>query len=132
MGAKGAELELMAAAAAQLRTSTEYVAGLAGQVINNVLDVFTATFDSTGMITRSYAVAAGSVKVRNLSGANAVTFAAGGPQATVPTTGVGVAVVPLGVSDTVPLAGHEFTLYGTSGQSVSVQVFTAAVRPVTP
>jgi len=112
------------------QTQTEFMERLAGQAINHVLEVFTATFPVGGQISRDYAVAAGAVEVNNLAAAaNIVTVSSGSPGELAPTGGVGVYLVAGGTSRTVAIASRQFTLYGTEGDEVSVQVFTAGLRP---
>ncbi len=115
----------------QAQTTTEFAAQLAGQAINDTLEVFTGVFDATGQFTREYGVAAGSIEVSNWGvAANFVTLTSGGPGSAVP-VGTGCYVIAGGQSRTVALASRQFTLYGTAGDKFSLQVFTAAVRPTT-
>lgn len=113
------------------QTQTAFVERLAGQAVNNVLDVRTHTFDATGQLALAYGVAAGCIAVSNPTGNATVTVSSAGPGSSAPTTGVGVYQVPAGTERTVALASTQVTLYGTSGQSISFQVFTAAIRPGT-
>lgn len=46
-----------------------------------------------------------------------------------PSAGIGVAVVPAGQTHIINLASHTFTLYGTAGDQVLVQAFTAGAPP---
>lgn len=127
--------ELLEALRHQAQTTTEFMERLGGQIINNVLDVFTATFATDGVITREYNVAAGSVEVCNDLNTNTVTVssapAGGGIAGSAPGGGTGVFKVKGGATRTVALASRTLSLYGTSGDTISVQVFTAAVRPGT-
>lgn len=114
------------------QTQTEWTEQLAGQVINHVLEVRTITFDATGQYPLQWKVAAGSIEVSNPTGNGTVTVSSGGSNSTTaPPTGVGVYQVPGGTCRTVSVASRQVTLYGTAGQSISIQVFTAAVRPGT-
>lgn len=136
MGA--AEKVLTAELVAELRhvaqSTTAFAERLAGQAVNNTLDVFTAAFDSAATpITRSYSVAAGCVVVNNTSTHPITVSSAGpGPSGSVaPTTGVGIYVVAAGTERTVALASRNVTFYGTASDSFSAQVFTAPVTPGT-
>lgn len=115
------------------QTTTEWTERLAGQLVNHTLDVRTDIFPAAGYLSYDYAVAAGSVKVRNLgaAGHNVTVVSGGAVGPAVPSNGVGVWVVPSGVTDVVPLAARQLTLFGTTGDFVCLQVFTGAVRPVT-
>jgi hypothetical protein len=109
----------------EIRASmTEFGERLTTGTVNHVLGVETRMFPSTGYISRSYGGAMGSVEVRAL-GAHDVTVSAGeSPGSSVPTIGVGVYVVPAGTAALVNVAGRGFTLWGTSGETVSYQAFT--------
>lgn len=123
--------EMLSAFRHYAQTSTEFMERFAGQTINNVLEVYSGVFDTTGQITRDYNVAAGSIEVSNLGIAGhlvTVSTASGGTN--VP-TGNGTYAIDGGQSRTVALASRSVTLYGTAGDRVSFQVFTAAVRPGT-
>lgn len=129
------ERELQATLMEQLRhyaqTTTEFAAQLAGQAVNDVLEVFTGTLPPEGYITRTYHVAAGAIEVSNWGvAANFMTVRAGGPAGSVP-SGTGCYVIAGGASRTVPLASRELTIWGTAGDRFSFAVFTAAVRPST-
>jgi hypothetical protein len=113
------------------QTQTQFAAQLAGQAINDTLEVFTGVFDATGQFTREYGVAAGSIEVSNWGvAANFITVTSGAAAGSAP-VGTGSYVVAGGQSRTIALASRVFTLYGTAGDKFSVQVFTAGVRPTT-
>jgi len=132
---KGADRVLQAEMLAEFRhyaqTSTEFMERLAGQTINNVLEIFSGVFDATGQISRDYSVAAGSITVNNLGVAgHRITVSTSTPGGGAP-TGTGTYLVDGATSRTVPLAARQFTLYGTAGDAFAFAVFTAAVAPGT-
>lgn len=110
-------------------TQTVMMERYQGRTVNNVLHVETATFGTDGQISRNFHAPAGCIQVDNPSATNKVTVAADGPMGAAPPLGVGVFVVPAAKTRTVALASTIFTLYGTSGDTVSFQVFTAAPVP---
>lgn len=113
------------------QTTTEFAAQLAGQAINDTLEVFTGVIPAEGFFTREYGVAAGSIEVSNWGvAANFMTVTSGGPSGSVP-VGTGSYVIAGGQSRTVALASRQFTIWGTIGDKVAFQVFTGAVRPTT-
>lgn len=115
-----------------MQANTELIARLAGQEINDVLQVGTYQFDASATpITFNWHVASGSVCVDNTS-THPITVTSYGPGgAGAPTTGQGVTVVPAGARRTVPTASRQVTLYGTANDSFSFQAYTAPVRPGT-
>lgn len=131
MRAREAERLLAAELLAELRDyhqrSTEWMARIAGGIVNDVLSVETATFGADGVIHRSWHVAAGIVEVRNLSTSAEVTVTSSGPSSTAPASGVGVSVVPAEDVQYVGLASHQMTLYGTEGERVCWQAYTRGV-----
>lgn len=54
-----------------MQTNTQQTARLAGQLINDTLEVYSGAFDSTAQFTRQYKVAIGAVEVTNLGAAAA-------------------------------------------------------------
>jgi hypothetical protein len=131
-GARAANLlatEQLAELRAMTQTLSSIAARLAGNVYNETLATATATFDSTGQIALQFKVAAGSIRLRNLSVAATVTVYAGGPIGTTPTIGPGTWRVPAGQVDTIGLATRQITLYGTAGDSVSYSVYTTGNAP---
>ena len=115
------------------QTTTEFMERLAGQAINNVLEVWSGVIPPEGYLPREYNVAAGAVQVNNLGVlANVMTVSSTSPttSGTAP-SGTGTFVVAGGTCRTVPLASHNFTVYGTAGDRISIAVFTAGPRPVT-
>lgn len=122
--------EVLAALEAQHRTMTAFMERYQGIALNNTLEVCTAAFDASGLITRSFHAAVGSVQVVNLSltALHNITVVSGGPTGQVPATGRGVAVVLPGTSLTVGLAATSFTLYGTAADLVTFQAFTTGAN----
>jgi hypothetical protein len=128
MGKQQLSDEVVAALVDDIRylrgTATEMAAHLRSQAVNGVLEVATLAITSDGNLTRTYNTAVGSVVVVNAN-ATAVTVASGGPTGTVaPTSGRGVMTVPANSWLAVPIGAHQFTVYGTAGQLVGLQVFT--------
>lgn len=114
-----------------LLTQTEAIARIAGGIRNNVLESATYTFDASGVIQGRYKVAAGSMDVDNLSAANPMVLVpradAGG---TPPSQGIGMRVIPKSsYRPSIPLDSHEWTLYGTQGDQVSLAVYTSPPKP---
>lgn len=110
-----------------LNTQTEQIARIAGNIRNNVLESGTYTFDASGVIQGRYKVAAGSIDVDNLSAANAMILV---PRAdsggTPPSQGIGMRVIPkASFRPSLPLDSHDWTLYGTAGDQVSLAVYTS-------
>jgi hypothetical protein len=128
---KALTAELLESLRHQAQTTTEWMERLAGQAINNVLEVWSGTFDTTGVITREYSVAAGAIEVSNLGvAANLVTVSSSAPGSGAP-SGTGTYVIAGATRRTIALASRTVTLYGTAGDRIAFQVFTAGPRPVT-
>jgi hypothetical protein len=143
LGVLGAAAEARRAEAAEqlqatrlLITSTERVAGLTGQLINNILEVATYVIPAEGYVTREYGAAAGYVTLSPGQATRGYTIEAaparsGAAPVSAPTSGVGVFVtLPSTLPRTVPLASRVFTVYGTPGDSFSMVAGTAAPTPV--
>lgn len=122
------ERELLAMLLEEMRhlrvTQTDLMDRVAAGILNNVLLSELWTFDSTGLYTRSFNVAAGSAVVVNLSETNDITVTSSGQQSSAPTQGPGVQKIAAGTFLTLPLASRDITCYGTSGDQINVQVFT--------
>ncbi len=115
-------------------TTTEQAARASGRLINNTVVVATAIFPtttdgSTPSIMFDHRVAIGAVKITNLSAANRVTFAPSQPTAYAPGAGVGIGLVLPNSRDTISCDTHVFTLYGTAGDTVTVQAYARGVTP---
>lgn len=113
------------------QTTTEAAARLTNRSVNNVLDVQTQVFPTSGRISLRYGAAAGAIEVSNWSAAGVVTvYLAGGVDDTAPTSGVGVYRVGAGATRTISCDSHQITLYGAAGDAVTWQVWTRGVDPV--
>lgn len=110
-------------------TQTEYIEQLRSQVVNHVLACELVKFDATGQVTRGYGTPYGSVAVANHSTTGDVTVHASGPGASAPGTGPSIGFVKKATAAVLNLTGHALTLYGTAGESCTVQVFTKAQPP---
>lgn len=122
------EREVMASALDDVRTAltrqTDIMSRLAGGLLNNVLDVLWLPIPASAFLTRDYGTAAGSIVVANAIGNDQVIVTSSAPQATAPVSGPGVQPVPAGVFWSMPLGSRVWTIYGTPGDMVAVQVFT--------
>jgi hypothetical protein len=119
--------ELNAAVRSLVESSTELAGRLARRgAVNSVLESWAGVFPVTGVITRTYEVAAGSISIENLSAANKVIVTTGvaSGDTGANTTGVGVSYIRANALGRAPLADHSFTLTGTAGDSISFEVFT--------
>lgn len=96
--------------------------------MHHVLAVETWQFDPAGIITRSWHVPYAAVAVDNHS-TQPITATSGPPAASAPSSGQGVAVLPGSSAAVCELAGRTLTLYGTPGDSVTLQVFTDTQPP---
>lgn len=113
---------------------TKQAARTSGRMINDTL--LTATYQfavpgdgSTPVVALDFRVAAGSIRVTNLSATNPVTVYPGAPMGYAPAVGIGVAVVLQASSRVVVLGSHQCSIYGTAGDRVSVQVYTTPAEP---
>lgn len=118
--------ELNAAVRSLVESSTE-LAGRLGRrgAVNSILESYAGVIPASGVITRTYEVAAGSISVENLSAQKVIIttgVAAGDTGAN--TAGVGVSYIRPNALGRAPLADHSFTLTGNPGDSVSFEVFT--------
>ncbi len=122
------EKELLGAMVAELRamraTQTDLMAHIRGGIANGVLLSELITLDANGQATRTFNVSAGSIVCVNLSESTDIILASSSAQATAPQAGPGVQKISAGTFLTVPLASSSFTVYGTAGEQVNVQVFT--------
>jgi len=122
------EREVMAAALDDVQTAltrqTDIISRLAGGLLNNVLDVLYLPIPASGYLSRDYGTAAGSIVVANPASNDALTVTSSAPQATAPVSGPGIQPVPAGVFWSMPLGSRVWTIYGTPGQMVAVQVYT--------
>lgn len=123
--------EMLSELRAMRMVMTEQAAKVAGRMVNNTLGVRTATFPPGGSVALNYHVAAGSIRVTNLSATGAITVTSAGDLGYVPVEGQGMYVVPAGLRETIPVASRHITLYGTPGERVSYMVFAGATSPTT-
>jgi hypothetical protein len=121
------QAELIAAVRSLTEASTE-LAGRLGRrgSVNGVLESWAGTIPASGIITRTYEVAAGSMSLENLSAANIVTISSGVSSTDTggPTAGTGVSYARPNSRCLAPLADHSITITGTPGDKVSFEVFT--------
>lgn len=115
----------------QAVTQTEIVAYLTSGMVNNVLLVELITFDATGAATREFGTAIGSVSVANHSDTGSVIVQAGGSAGLPPGGGVAIAKVRKATFAVLNLTGHVVTLYGTAGDTATLQAFTKGQPPAT-
>jgi hypothetical protein len=121
-----AELELLGAILgelAELRVTSTAAAARGRNLVNGILDNAWDFFDSTGQITRTYGVAAGSIVILNPTSAP-VTMHAAPPGAGAPLRGRGMQIVPAFSYWTMPLGTRAWTAYGTAGNALGWQTFT--------
>jgi len=111
------------------QTMTEFAGRLGGQIVNNVLAVEALVFADSLGVERSWHAAAGAIRVVNLSAANIVTVVAGASTGYAPTSGRGVYFVRPSSSETISIASHVVTFYGTAADKMSYQAWTIGVRP---
>lgn len=132
LSAREAERAILAEAICRLHDAATKLTVVAerngGRAVNHVLKVRTATFDAGGQLAESFGVPAGSIYVSNF-GTHTVTVVARTPETSAPAAGVGVHLVAAGAREVVALASREVTLYGTSGDTVSYQIFTTGPAP---
>jgi len=95
----------------------------------SVLACETWQFDSHGVITRSWHVPFASVAVDARASTQPVTVTSSPVSEVIPTSGVGLAVIPTGKAAVCNIAGRALTLYGKAGDTVTIQVFPAAQSP---
>jgi hypothetical protein len=107
---------------------TQLVSTLRGAVVNDVLYSGQVVLDANGVATIDFETPCGSISVGNHSNA-VIVVADGGTQANAPSNGPGVFTVGASAGETINHATREFTIYGTPGAVVTVQVFT---RPQPP
>lgn len=104
-------------------TMSAMAAAQRSQIVNNVLEVASYPIDSSGTLVRTFPTQVGSIIVTNPTG-NTMTVQAGTSGSTsAPTIGRGVQLVPANSWIAIPIASHSFTVYGTAGASVGLQVF---------
>lgn len=91
----------------------------------------TAALNSDGIFTAHSGTGARAIFVVNPTGNGAVTVVAGPPAANgAPTTGPGVHIVAAGQAAVFNNETNEWTLYGTAGDTLEVQVFAVPIQPM--
>jgi len=111
-------------------TNTALVARIAGQIINDTLEVATYVIPATGVVSNQYKVAAGCIEVENFSNANQmIVVARADATGSPPSQGTGMRPIAKGTCRVVALNSHAWSIYGTAGDVVSVQAFTAGAAP---
>lgn len=129
--AQQAQTLMMAELHSAVRSLVESSTELAGRLgrrgsVNAVLESWAGVFPVSGVITRTYEVAAGSISIENLSATHSLILttgvAAGDTGAN--TAGVGVSYIRANALGRSPLADHSFTITGTAGDLISFEVFT--------
>lgn len=118
------QAELLQALTALSESSTQLAATVRALTPNGVLDVFYDVFGADGYLYRTYPVPVGSIAVVN-HGAAAVTYTSEAPTTGAPYRGRGTQKIEGKSALTIPVAGRAFTLWGTAGEAVSVQVFVS-------
>jgi hypothetical protein len=98
--------------------------GKRSQIKNNVLLVELVRFPAEGYIVRDFHVTVGSIGVINHDDTNSITYQTGTGGGSAPGNGVGIQRVEPQSFLTIPVGDRSFTLFGTSGEACSVQVFT--------
>ena len=120
------------------RQHSEFMARIGGLIFNDTLEQWSGVFPDLGggagsasFITRSYGVAAGSLRYSGIPvvATATVTISSGGPSPSGVPNGTGCHKVLANQVVTVPLASREWTVYGAAGDVVNVAVFTKGVDP---
>lgn len=120
--------ELLAQFQHFVQTQTQATARLAGRIVNDVLEVGSAKLDGNGTLTLQFHVAVGAIFIDNTAGHDVIVVAGGlNTSATAPPPGVGVYRVRTLTARPVNIAGRQVTIYGTAGDEISYQAYTAGV-----
>lgn len=118
--------ELLSAVRSLVESSTELAGRLSRRgSVNGVMESWAGVIPASGVITRTYEVAVGSISVENLSAQKLIITsgnAAGDTGAN--TAGVGVSYIRANAFGRTPVADHSFTITGNPGDSISFEVFT--------
>jgi len=120
--------QMLAEFRAFAQTHTEFMARLAGNIVNDVLRVWTVTFDATGVVSQDFHVACGSLEVENLGTHPVTVINRGDASGSAPGGGVGVRVVPAGGHRIVPIGSRTLAVYGTAGDQISLVAYTVSAR----
>jgi hypothetical protein len=118
--------ELLQAIRSVAESSTE-IAGRLGRrgSVNGVMESWAGVIPASGVITRTYEVAVGSIAVENLS-AQKLTINAGtaAGDTGANTAGVGVSYVRPTAAGRSPIGDYSFMITGNPGDLLSFEVFT--------
>jgi hypothetical protein len=90
----------------------------------------TAILDTNGRWTKNFGAESLAISVTNYTGNGQLTVQAGEPGPTAPGPGVGVHNVPAGVSQVFNNKTTAWSLYGTAGNVIDIQVFGRVVTPI--
>lgn len=101
---------------------TEFAAQTRGLSLNSVLRSELLILDANGMATVSNETDFAHVLL--VAYDSDITGVPHGPEASAPTRGVGILIVPAGKGMAVPSVGREFTVYGTAAARVLIQLFS--------
>lgn len=117
--------ELLNAIRSVAESSTE-IAGRLGRrgSVNGVIESWAGPIPASGVITRTYEVAVGSISIENLSAQKLIVntgVAAGDTGAN--TAGVGVSYVRPTALGRSPIGDHSFLITGNPGDLISFEVF---------
>lgn len=124
-----ADTELLSALVGLQRT-LDAVAQLVVSQQRRVLWSGTALIGATGIWHRRVPGGSKSIAVTNYTGNSLVTVASAAPSGAAPGPGAGTHNVPAGVFATFNNDTADWTLYGTAGQAVHVEIFSVPVNPV--
>lgn len=109
---------------------TEYAGRLEGRIVNDVLGVETAQFDANATpIVRRYHAAVGAVAIDNLSAHTMTVEAREALSGSSSGIGVGTYVVPANSHRVINVASRSFSIFGTAGDTLSFQAFSAGATP---
>jgi len=113
----------------ELQTNTAALSKLHGQVQNGVLEMATYVIPAAGYVTSQYKAPMGSIEIENF-GANPMRFAAEQPAGgAAPVVGVGRRKIASNTHRVLAAVTHVWTIYGTAGDEVAIQAFTAGPSP---
>jgi hypothetical protein len=116
----------------EMRTMTDQVARLSSGIVNKVLSTELFTIGTQGRITREFGASAGSVVVTHHGpSSGSVLVQAGSPISdSRPSNGRAMGRIDAGRTKSFALAQHELTFWGTTGDQLTVEVFTNVTAPV--
>lgn len=109
---------------------TDFWAKINGGLTNQTLSSGLHVIAAAGHWTESFTLPFGSLFIVNYSSVDMYVQNSGPSGSTAPTLGVGVTLVPSRSCRVINQAGIAYTVYGTSGDMVSVEVFSKPQPPV--